>query len=561
MATVVNFHGKKYIEPGAYAVSVYNPTSVVNVSQFGNVMIIDTGLSQTSADYASPGSGQNCYEFSGGSGVNGELSQGLKSVYEFENYEDFLAFIGGGQIGDIAQKIFEPRSGVLGAPKLYYTRAAATTAAKMALTLKAAANDNPAVVLTLICKNEGYTGNAVIGDGTLKLGYAAKVVAGTEDVTKFKLQVYQGSFMGVDAAGEPYGAKDWYNAPQYLLAESPELSTIEELVNWCKGSQPILANFKIVTSGMIDNSALTAVSQVNATGGTTDYTDATAFANVLEAIEELDVTFFLCCNSSVADATNPATNGKLFTFIKNTAKFTEFMVIPGGVSNNDLLNSSTVITGTSEAVAKYYDSEQVVVVHGSPVVSRKDGNGTKELPSIYLAATVIGMVTGSAPQIPLTFKRVGYDAFKYDLKHKEREKALQAGILHVRNVNGYWVVNQGITTLQENQRTYANDGQSLELSIALIKAQLNKELIIDAADRFTGGNVGSVSPATVKNFVETKLQSLTVVGDTDNLIIDWKNVKVVGKNTDFYCTYDFVPNVPLNKVFFTGNVLDFSVTI
>lgn len=555
MATVVNFHGKKYIEPGAYAVSVYNPTSVVNVSQFGNVMIIDTGLSQTSANYTAPGGGQNCYEFSGGSGVNGELSQGLKSVYEFENYEDFLAFIGGGQIGDIAQKIFEPRPGVLGAPKLYYTRAAATTAAKMVLTLKTG------VTLTLTCKNEGFTGNAVVSDGTLKLGYAAKIVAGTDDNSKFKLQVYQGSFMGSDAAGEPYGAKDWYNAPQYLLVESPELSTIKELVDWCKGSQAVLANFKVETSGTIDTSALTAVAQVNAAGGTTDYTDATAFANVLEAIEELDVTFFLCCNSSVADATNPATNGKLFTFIKNTAKFTEFMVIPGGVGSSDLLNTSTVSSGTSEAVAKYYDSEQVVVVHGSPVVSRKDGNGNKELPSIYLAATVVGMAAGSAPQVPLTFKRVGYDAFKYDLKHKEREKALQAGILHVRNVNGYWVVNQGITTLQDNQRTYANDGQSLEFSIALIKAQLNKELIIDAADRFTGGNVGSVSPATVKNFVETKLQSLTVVGDTDNLIVDWKNVKVVAKNTDFYCTYDFAPNVPLNKVFFTGNVLDFSVTL
>ena len=555
MATVVNFHGKKYIEPGAYAVSVYNPTSVVNVSQFGNVMIIDTGLSQTSANYTAPGGGQNCYEFSGGSGVNGELSQGLKSVYEFENYEDFLAFIGGGQIGDIAQKIFEPRPGVLGAPKLYYTRAAATTAAKMVLTLKTG------VTLTLTCKNEGFTGNAVVSDGTLKLGYAAKIVAGTDDNSKFKLQVYQGSFMGSDAAGEPYGAKDWYNAPQYLLVESPELSTIKELVDWCKGSQAVLANFKVETSGTIDTSALTAVAQVNAAGGTTDYTDATAFANVLEAIEELDVTFFLCCNSSVADATNPATNGKLFTFIKNTAKFTEFMVIPGGVGSSDLLNTSTVSSGTSEAVAKYYDSEQVVVVHGSPVVSRKDGNGTKELPSIYLAATVVGMAAGSAPQVPLTFKRVGYDAFKYDLKHREREKALQAGILHVRNVNGYWVVNQGITTLQDNQRTYANDGQSLEFSIALIKAQLNKELIIDASDRFTGGNVGSVSPATVKNFVETKLQSLTVVGDTDNLIVDWKNVKVVAKNTDFYCTYDFVPNVPLNKVFFTGNVLDFSVTL
>ena len=552
MATVVNFHGKKYIEPGAYAVSVYSPTSTVNVAQFGNVMIIDTGLSITA----------DGYEFSGGSGVNGELNQGLKSVYEFNNYEDFLAFIGGGPIGDIAQKIFEPRSGVLGAPKLYYTRAAATTAAKMALTLKAAVDETPAIILTLACKNEGVTGNGVVEDGTLKLGYAAKIVTGTEDVSKFKLQIYQGSYMGTDEAGEPYGAHDWKSAPQYLIAESDEFSKIQELVDWCKSNRTVLANFKVSVSGTIgENDALTAVAQVNATGGTTNYSDATAYANVLEAIGELDVTFFLCTNKNVAEATDPATNGKLFTFIKNNAKFTEFMVIPGGVGNTDLLNTLAVTTGTSQAIAKYYDSEQVVVVHGSPVVGRKDGNGTKELPSIYLAATIIGMAAGSAPQIPLTFKRTGYDNFKYDLKQKEREKALQAGVLHVRNVNGYWVVNQGITTLQDNKQTYANDGQSLELSIALIKAQLNKELIIDASDRFTGKNVGTVSPATVKNFVETKLQSLTVVGDQDNLIVDWKNVKVTGKNTDFFCTYDFVPNVPLNKIFFTGNVLDFSVSV
>lgn len=552
MATVVNFHGKKYIEPGAYAVSVYNPTSTVNVAQFGNVMIIDTGLSKTA----------DGYEFSGGSGVNGELNQGLKSVYEFDNYEDFLAFIGGGPIGDIAQKIFEPRSGVLGAPKLYYTRAAATTAAKMALTLKAAVDETPAIILTLACKNEGITGNGVVEDGTLKLGYAAKVVAGTENPSKFKLQIYQGSYMGTDEAGEPYGARDWASAPQYLIAESDEFSKIQELVDWCKSNRTVLANFKVSTTGTIgENDALTAVAQVNATGGTTNYDDSTAYANVLEAIGELDVTFFLCTNKNVAEATDPATNGKLFTFIKNTAKFTEFMIVPGGVGDTDLLNTLTVTTGTSQAIAKYYDSEQVVVVHGSPVVGRKDGNGTKELPSIYLAATIIGMAAGSAPQIPLTFKRTGFENFKYDLKQKEREKALQAGIMHVRNVNGYWVVNQGITTLQDNKQTYANDGQSLELSIALIKAQLNKELIIDASDRFTGKNVGTVSPATVKNFVETKLQSLTVVGDQDNLIVDWKNVKVTGKNTDFFCTYDFVPNVPLNKIFFTGNVLDFSVSV
>ena len=82
MATVVNFHGKNYIEPGSYAVSVYNPTSVVNVSEFGNVMIIDTGLAKNGD-----------YEFAGGSGIHGELNKGLKSVYEFDNYEDFLSFM------------------------------------------------------------------------------------------------------------------------------------------------------------------------------------------------------------------------------------------------------------------------------------------------------------------------------------------------------------------------------------------------------------------------------------------------------------------------------------
>ena len=86
MATVVNFQGRNYIEPGAYAAIVYNPTSVVNVAEFGNVMIIDTGLSLNTV-------GGQQLEFAGGSGVKGQLAQGLKSVYEFTSYEDFLAFI------------------------------------------------------------------------------------------------------------------------------------------------------------------------------------------------------------------------------------------------------------------------------------------------------------------------------------------------------------------------------------------------------------------------------------------------------------------------------------
>ena len=548
MATVVNFHGKTYIEPGAYAVSIYNPTSVVNVAEFGNCMIIDTGLSK-----------EGSYEFSGGSGINGELYQGLKSVYEFDNYEDFLAFVGGGQIGDIAQKLFEPKPGSFGVPKLYYTRAAETHAAKIILEL-ATGSGEPVNQIILTCKNEGVTGNGVLDNGTLKLGYAAKIVAGTEDVSKFKLQVFQGGYMGVDSAGEPYGVYDFASAPAYLIAESDEFTTRQELVDWCKSDRNILANFNVSTNGTIAGN-LGLVDLTLAGGGSTDYTAQGMYDAVLEAINELDITFFLCLNTDAAGATDANTNGKLFTFLKTAAKFTEFMVVPAGSDDDDLLNTNQISSGTSQAVAKYYDSEQVVVVHGAPIVARKDGNGTKMLSPIYLAATIIGMSAGSAPQTPLTFKRTGYDNFKYDLKKKEREKALQAGIMHVRNVNGYWCINQGITSLQNNKQTYAPDGQSLELSIALIKAQLNKELILDASQRFIGGNIGTYSPADVKNFVETKLQSLTVSGGEDNLIVDWKNVKVIAKNSDFFCTYDFVPNVPLNKIFFTGNVLDFSAVV
>lgn len=535
MATVVNFHGKNYIEPGSYAVSVYNPTSVVNVSEFGNVMIIDTGLAKNGD-----------YEFAGGSGIHGELNKGLKSVYEFDNYEDFLSFMGGGLVGDIAQKIFTPRDGVAGAPKLFYCRAATTKCATITLTFSSGNS------LILKCKNEGEVGNGVINGGVLKVGYAARVITGSDDPSKFKCQVYRGSFMGVDKDGEPYGSASLSKATGNLLTESEEFETLEELYNWARSDKYILANFVVSMTGT-KTSNISAVELTAATGGKTEWLKDSEYADVLEAISELDVTFFLATNTSVGDGISSATTGRLFTFLKNDAKFTEFLVIPGGSSDSDLFGESD----SSQAIAKYYDSEQVVVVHGAPIVNRKDGNGTKELPSIYLAAAIIGLAAGQAPQQPLTFKRVGYQSFTYDLKKKEREKALQAGIMHVRNLSGYWCVNQGITTIQDNKKSIASDGQTMELSIALIKAQLNKELIVDSANRFIGDTSAvNASPQTIKNFTETKLSSLTAKTGEDNLLKSWKNVKVVQKNSDFQITYDFAPNLPVNKLFFTGNILD-----
>lgn len=538
MATVVNFHGKDYVEPGSYAATVYNPTSVVNVATFGNVMIIDTGLSINGS-----------YEFAGGSGIKGELAQGLKSVYEFENYEDFLAFMGGGLVGDIAEKIFTPLDGAAGAPKLYYTRAATTKCANILMTISSGN------ALNLKCKNEGIAGNGQAVDGVLKVGYAAKIIAG-ETADTFVMQVFKGSFMGVDNAGEAYGAYSLAQATPNQIAESPECTTLQELYDWASTNKQMLANFVVSMTG--DGATeLVAVEQVLATGGTTEYMSNTEYADVLESISELEVTFFLCTNLNAASGAgvNAATNGKLFTFLKQEAKYTEFMVVPGGEDETDLFGDSN----TSESIAKYFNSGQVVCIHGAPEVTRKDQNGTKRLPTIYLAAAIVGLNAGMAAQTPLTFKRVGYQSFVYDLKKRERVKALQAGIMHVRNVAGYWCVNQGITTLLANKKTIADDGQSFELSIELIKAQLNKELIIEGQTRFTGQTAAQASPQSVKNFTETKLQSLVAYPGNDNLLINWKNVKVVAKNSDYFITYDFTPNVPVNKTFFIGNILDFYV--
>ena len=435
MSTVVNFNGKRIIEPGAYATTIYNPTSVVNVAEFGNVMIIDTGLSLQTIN------GQSA-EFSGGSGIDGDLAQGLKSVYQFNSFEDFYAFVGGGKVAAIAEKIFTPMPGAVGAPKLFYARAAKTTPAVITLTMSSG-NE-----LVLTCKNEGLCGNGITDDGTasgvLKCGYSARIVAGVTPGT-FVLQVLKGTFEGVDEAGEPYGTKSFTEAVPDVIAESIECTTLQELYDWCQSNRILVSLFQIEMEG-VGSTSLIAISQTLAASGTSQYLQSGNYDDVLEAITELDITFFLCTNLNADSGAgvDAGTNGKLFTFLKQTAKFREFMVVPGGADDTDLFG----VADCSQAIAKYYNSDQVIVVHGSPIVNRKDGNGTKELEPIFFAASVIGMNAGMAPQTPLTFKRVGFAAFKYDLKQKEREQALQAGILHTRIVGGYQCINQGITSLQ-----------------------------------------------------------------------------------------------------------------
>lgn len=552
MATVVNFHGKKCIEPGSYAAIMYNPTSVVNVSEFGNVMIIDAnGLALNNIDNTLR------TEYAGGSGINGTLAKGMKSVYAFETYEDFVSFMGGGLVCDIAQKIFTPRDGVNGTPKLFYVRAATTTPATINLKISDGAEaSDPANALILTCKNEGKCGNGVDDSShVLKVGYAARLVNGSV-TSQYVLEILRGTYMGTDAYGEPFGSYSFADAKPEVIAQSPDCDTLGEIYNWAANSRDVLNHFKVEMTGEESESLEAEISQILASGGVTTYGNTADLNKVFECISEMDISFFLCTNLNADSAAGLSDiNKALYTYIKTNAKFDEIMVIPGGEEDTDLLGDSN----TSQSIAKYFDDEKVWVVHGGPIVPRKDGNGDKQLNAIYNAAMVVGLNAGMAPQTPLTFKRSGYQSYAYDLTKKERENALQAGIIHMRNVNGYYCINQGVTTIQNNKQTYAPDGQSMECSIALIKAQLNKELIYEGQVRFTGLTAAQADPESVKTFTDTKLSTFIATALEDNLILGYRNIKVSVKNSDYTITYDFIPNVPVNKTFFVGNVLDFTL--
>lgn len=148
MATKFTFNGKLISVPGAYSEvksGVNNPPLDFS---FGNVVIIDK-------DPNNP--------FGGGAGIDGELFEGEKSVYEFDNLSDFRKFIGGGKYWDNALPLFRPSGpGSTGVSKILYTRAFTTVAPT--LTLAWTGGGAAGGTLVFKSRHEGLCGNGVEGD-------------------------------------------------------------------------------------------------------------------------------------------------------------------------------------------------------------------------------------------------------------------------------------------------------------------------------------------------------------------------------------------------------------
>lgn len=538
MATTIVVNGKTIKRPGVYALTKsgikYPPQNL----PYGNICIIDNGL------------GAN---FAGGSGVIGSLAQGVDSVYELNTIQQFRDFMKGGPLWDLGEALFKPsNSNIAGVSKVYFIKAATTNHGEIAYTFT-----NGSVTFQTL--DEGLGVNGVLSSGILTRGYGCKIVESTVNAGKYLIQFYHGSFTGIDALNNlPYDGVAELNTTASIFLSSPECTSVQDLINWCLTSNEFKAVFQLksgyTATGNFVAGDLTANPGYKLASGGTETYSTTAFDEALKAIKDLDNTFFLSLD--YGDDSTSLSNEKILDFIENESKYEKFLVVGAGYDKSKF----TGATNTSEATAKYFDSDKVIVVHGGYKKSTRNGFLLKS--QLHKAALVLGRTCGLPPQTPITFKSLNIDGEIHKLSDNEKEFALDFGILttHYDNELGYHVIQQGINSLQINNYLVNEDGTSHDIAVKRITAQLNKEICVNGKKVFFGKNEGpnrnTITEEDIKAWLEGFLQNKTASSLQDNLIIRFGNINVVVQADNYFVSYEFVPNYPISKIVFTGIILE-----
>lgn len=543
MATSIIVNGKTIKRPGVYALTksgIKNPPSNL---PYGNVCIIDDGSLNTSENIRP-----------GGSGVNGQLNTGVDSVYEITTPQQFQAFVNGGVMWSLAEQLFKPakKNNIAGVSKIFYIKAAITTPATITYTFA-----NGSVVFETLDEGLGANGEGLAGQ--LVKGYGCKFVPSTAVPGRFVVQFYYGNYKGIDPLNNvPFSNIAKNQAVGELFLTSPELKTVQELINWCSQSVEFKAVMSLKAStGSGNFIAADIASNVGFTlgvGATETYNDA-AFDAALKVVKDRDNTFFLSLNSG-SKATS-LSNEKIFDFITNESKYEKFLLVAAG-SNKSTFAGTTV--GSSEHTTNYFNSDKVIVVHGQYKKSTRSGFMIKS--QLAKAAMVLARICGLPPQTPVTFKSLDIDGEIHKLDDSEKEFALDKGILttHYDDELGLHVIQQGINSLQDNQYLVNEDGTSHDIAVRRITAQLNKEICINAKKVFFGKEQGpnrnTITDTDIAAWLEGFLQSRVASTLADNLIIRFGNINVTVQADNYFVTYEFVPNYPISKIVFTGVILE-----
>lgn len=543
MASKVYFNGKERILPGAYATITSGEQNTPANLDYGRVLIIDTGL------------GAN---WGGGAGIAGTMKTGKDAVYQFDNIDDYKSFLKGGMFWKLAEALFFPYLGDNGVSRIYHVKAAETTPATMTFT--ATGGGTAGGTFKIKCRDEGLVGNGVLTSTHLDSGFAYTIEAGVIDPAKWILKIWRGTWVGNHTDGLAYNEVAKASSVAQLVIQSPEFNNIADLIAWANNNSQFNIYFEldstsaVVGTGVINAADVTAAANyVVASGGTETYS-STHLDSVFEAVNDLDYQFILCDKYGTADYDDAMTT-KIFGHLTSVnTEFIKTMVIGGGSSESEFKS-----TDGSVDIAQYFNSNRVIVVHGSVKKSTQSlGTGFRIWPSIYHAAIVLGKICGLPPYIPLTNKQIGIDGLVHNVIKRDQEIGLQAGVLMTvaDQYRGGFKVLQGVNSLQDNTLLFNNLGQSHSIQFERIVAQINRELIvnseIDLLGNPNGVNSNTLSAGILRTWTETYLQSRVATTDVDNLILSFRNVTVT-KVEDYYkVTYGIVVNNEITKIFYTG---------
>ena len=393
-------------------------------------------------------------------------------------------------------------------------------------------------------------------DGSLLTqGFAATIEAGTIDIAKFVLKFWVGGFTGLDSDSDAYSGIPLLSSSPLLLAKSPEFDNMSTLIAWLNTNVNVGQYFKVISTAVAGTGEVTTADLVanagnnKAFGGTEVYS-STHLQTVLDNVSDLDYTFVLSDQGGASSMS--ADNATILAHIIEEARYEKFLIIPGG-------DDADTFTSQSVAAAQYWDNDRVIVVHGGPLIaSTLSPTGFKAYAANYKTAGVLGRICGLEPQVPGTFKHLKIDGERHQLNDKDVNIALEAGVLVTRydtELTKFAIV-QSINTLQNNDFVINDNGTSHEITIKRIAAQLNKEIVVNAKKQLLGADNGpnqsTLSASVVGAWLAAYLDRRTATTTVDNLILGYQDI-VIGQQDDaLFVSYGFIPNGPINKVFFTG---------
>lgn len=543
--TAITHKGNTIRRPGVYSdikSGIKNPPSTLS---HGNICIIDTG--------------ELLGGFAAGSGINGANNDGVNSIYSFDNIDDFRAHVKGGYLWLLAEPLFFPNGrGSQGVSTVFLVKPATTTASALTMTFE---NLGETIFATV---DEGTGANGVDSTGlNLKTGYATTMRAGTVDPAKFVIDFWVASYRGVDSQnGGDFNNIDDETAKPIKLISTPEMVNVSELITFATTNVEFLKYFTLTSStptGAFDVADLTTFAGNNLFAGATETYNATDVDDSLAVMTDVDNTFFLTTDNG--DEAINLENTKVWDYCINDAKYDKYMIVGGG-DDNTKFRGTTI--GFSEDTAEYYGStnDLVIVVHGAVKIEEREGAALKVYDSLYKTCAILGRICGVTPQTPPTLKTLNFKEEVHNLTKADQEHAIENGILYsYRDFElTSHVIGLGINSLLANEFLVNEDGTSPSIAVKRIVSQINKELQFFGKRRFFAGNEGPnrniITSEDVKAWTETFLGSKIANSIEDNLIIRFQDVVVTIDSDNYEVTYAFVPNFEVNRIIFTGFILD-----